>query len=399
MKTAEVSKIGDNRLSLGDMLPGELKMKLSELGERDYRAKQIFSAIHARGVAEINELRQIPSDFRKKLEALFTLRALNEIKVTDSGQFSTKKFLFGLSRDPSVMIETVLISEKGRNTVCVSTQAGCNVGCEFCATARLGFRLNLTAFEIVSQVYEVCRISGMEITNVVYMGMGEPFLNYENMLKSLQMLTHEDGMNLPARRITVSTVGFKGRIRRFADDLTMSENTKMRKVKLALSLHSTDNGIREEIIPTSKKNKLSDLYEEIAYFYRKTGSKVTYEYIHFPGINDLSGDIKRLASLAKMVPSNINIIPFHPIGIELKKPLDSLNSCDRDTKNLLSNDRLNDLIAQLRKRNTVVNLRTSSGVDINAACGQLALAGEIPKANPDQQTDASTDNFRPSGRR
>jgi 23S rRNA (adenine2503-C2)-methyltransferase len=181
---------------------------------------------------------------------------------------------------------------------------------------------------------------------------------------------------LPGRRITVSTVGFKGRIKKFANDISLPENQKIRKVKLALSLHSTDNGIREAIIPTSKNNRLPDLYEELIYFYRTTGNKVTYEYIHFPGINDTKNDIKRLASLAQMIPSNINIIPFHPIGFNLSKPLDELNNLTLDTNKLLSNQKLNDLIASLREKKVVVNLRTSSGVDINAACGQLALAGE-----------------------
>ena len=225
---------------------------------------------------------------------------------------------------------------------------------------------------IRDRVYEVKRLTGIEPTNIVYMGMGEPFLNYDNMLKSLKILTHAKGMGLSSKRITVSTVGFVGKIRKFADDIMLEENKSVKNVKLALSLHSTDNGLRESIIPTSVKNKLSDLYKEISYFYQKTKNKVTYEYIYFEGLNDTDNDIKRLEKLLKMVPSNLNIIPFHPIDFELNKPLDVFN-IKKDKNNLLSNKKLFDFIAKLKNNKVVTNLRSSSGVDINAACGQLAV--------------------------
>jgi 23S rRNA (adenine2503-C2)-methyltransferase len=167
------------------MLPEELVSELASIGEPRFRSVQIFSAIHARGVSSIQELHQLPKSLRDKLSASFIIDPLEHVKITSSGKFDTRKFLFALARDPEVKIETVLISEKGRNTVCVSTQAGCNVGCEFCATARLGFKLNLTAGEICSQVYSVMKLADVEITNVVYMGMGEPFLNYDSSLRSL----------------------------------------------------------------------------------------------------------------------------------------------------------------------------------------------------------------------
>ncbi len=365
-------------VNITDLLPAEIEAELVMMGEPKFRSRQIFSAIHARGVSTFDEMVLLPKVLRQKLKERFTIRALDEIKTTSSEKFNTRKYLFALERDPSVKIETVLISEKGRNTVCVSTQAGCNAGCEFCATGKLGFRKNLSAGEICMQVLEVRRSAGVEITNIVFMGMGEPFLNYPSVVKSLIMLTDPDGMSLPGKRITVSTVGFKGKIRKFADDLTLPGNEKLRNIKLALSLHSTDNGIREAIIPVSKNNRLPDIYEELVYYYRKTGNKITYEYIHFPGINDTVNDVKRLSAISSMVPSNINIIPFHPIGFKLNGPLEKLNAPQSDTKKLLSNQKLNDLIASLKERGVVVNLRTSSGVDINAACGQLALAGEKP---------------------
>ena len=362
--------------NITDLLPAEIEAELALMGEPKFRARQIFSAVNARGVSTFDEMVLLPKSLRQKLKEKFTIKALDEIKTTSSERFNTKKYLFALEREPSIKIETVLISEKGRNTVCVSTQAGCNVGCEFCATGKLGFRKNLSAGEICSQLYEVRKSAGVEITNIVYMGMGEPFLNYQNVFRSLILFTSSEGLSLPGKRITVSTVGFKEKISKFADDITLPGNEKLRNIKLALSLHSTDNGVREAIIPTSKMNRLPDIYEELVYYYRKTGNKVTYEYIHFPGINDTANDVKRLSALSSMVPSNINIIPFHPIGFKLNDPLEKLNDSFADTKKLLSNQRLNHLIASLKERGVVVNLRTSSGVDINAACGQLALAGE-----------------------
>ncbi|MDQ3193890.1 MAG: radical SAM protein, partial [Bacteroidota bacterium] len=277
-------------------------------------------------------------------------------------------------------IEAVLISEKGRDTFCISTQVGCNVGCEFCATGKMGFKKNLDVSLIAAQVYEVIRQTKVTPTNIVFMGMGEPFLNYVNMLKSLKVLTHPDGLALSSKRITVSTVGFTGKIKKFADDLSLEENKSVRNVKLALSLHSTDNGIRESIIPTSVKNSLAEIYKELIYFYQKTNNKITYEYIFFPGLNDTENDVKRIAKISKMVPSNLNIIPFHPIEFELKKPLDIYND-KKDINNLLLNKKLNDFIARLKNEKVVVNLRTSSGVDINAACGQLAVIQDKSNIN------------------
>jgi len=374
----------------------ELLKEIISIKEPEYRAGQIFISLHKKNINSIKDISDIPLQLREKLAESYFIPLLKNIKITDSEQTVTKKFLFEINNSKDNMkinssvgdgatpteavddgkenyfIETVLISENDRETICISTQVGCNVGCEFCATGKMGFRKNLDVGEIIAQVYEVKRLTGIEPTNIVYMGMGEPFLNYDNMLKSLKILTHAKGMGLSSKRITVSTVGFVGKIRKFADDIMLEENKSVKNVKLALSLHSTDNGLRESIIPTSVKNKLSDLYKEISYFYQKTKNKVTYEYIYFEGLNDTDNDIKRLEKLLKMVPSNLNIIPFHPIDFELNKPLDVFN-IKKDKNNLLSNKKLFDFIAKLKNNKVVTNLRSSSGVDINAACGQLAV--------------------------
>lgn len=340
------------------------------LHEPKYRAEQIFVSVHGKNAKRIEDIKGIPFALIKMLEASYCINSVRNLKVTDSLNFNTKKYLF--ETEDKQRIESVLISEKGRNTVCISTQAGCNVGCEFCATGKMGFNKNLEAGEIVSQVYEVKRLSGEEPTNIVYMGMGEPFLNYDNMLKSLKILTNEKGIAIPSRRITVSTVGFKDKIKRFADDILNPENKSVKNVKLALSLHTTDNGLREKLIPSSVKNRLPDIYSELAYFYKTTGNKVTYEYIYFEGLNDTDSDIKRLTRLSKMIPSKINIIPFHPIGFELNEPLNVFKN-KKDIDKLHSDKNLSGFIKKLKAEKVVVNLRNSSGVDIDAACGQLAV--------------------------
>lgn len=360
----------------------ELQEYLIEAKEKKFRAKQIFESIHGKGVTEINDIIGIPGTLKEKLKENFVLTPLQLDKVSESEVYNTKKFLFELPGVGSskvtgnLMIETVLINEGRRHTICVSTQVGCNVGCEFCATGKMGFLKNLDLSQIVSQVYGVIRCTGIIPTNLVFMGMGEPFLNYDNMLKSLKTLTSEYGLQLPSGKITVSTVGFKGKIKKFADDLMHPDNASIKNVKLALSLHSTDNGIREAIIPTSVKNRLPDLYNELSYFYSKTKNKVTYEYIYFDGLNDTENDMNRLEKLSRMIPSNINIIPFHPIDFELGGPLQRYNNpapASKVKSNSLLIDKINHFIAELRARDVVVNLRSSSGVDINAACGQLAV--------------------------
>lgn len=356
----------------------ELEQYMESIGEPKYRAKQVFASLHGRQAASIDELTGIPKELKKKLDESFYVKALERMLTSDSHQYNTKKFLFELpgthakNSDKTLKIETVLISEKDRNTICVSTQVGCNVGCEFCATGKMGFMKNLDSSQVVSQVYEVIRATGIKPTNLVFMGMGEPFLNYDNMLKSLKLLTDKSGLDLSSRKITVSTVGFADKIKKFADDLMLEENKEIKNVKLALSLHSTDNGIREAIIPTSKKNKLSSIYDELVYFYRKTKNKITYEYIFFNGLNNTPEDVKRLEKLSKMIPCNINLIPFHPIEFELRKPLNIFND-PKNTDKVFLNKKLFDFIKELKSRSIVVNLRSSSGVDINAACGQLAV--------------------------
>jgi 23S rRNA (adenine2503-C2)-methyltransferase len=345
----------------------ELERLLVGLKEKRFRATQIFKQLHDKNIFRFEDLKNIPKDLISNLKNGFSIDTLKLIDVKESLLDNTKKFLFETpgSKD---LIESVLIVEKDRNTICVSTQAGCNAGCEFCATGKIGFKKNLSPSEIVSQVYLVSKHIGERPTNIVYMGMGEPFLNYDNLISSLKILTDENGYGISSRKITVSSIGFTGKIKKFTDDLCFINNKKIKNIKFALSLHSTDNGLREKLIPISRKNPLSKIYEELNYFYKNTRNKVTFEYVFFEGLNDTENDIKRLSKITKMFPCNINIIPFHPINFQLNEPLKKFNGKDFS----LSKNKIIDFIDRLKKDGVIVNLRNSSGVDIYAACGQLA---------------------------
>ncbi len=345
----------------------ELEKIIIELGAKRYRATQIFKQIHNFNILRFEDLKSIPKDLILKLEKEFYIGTLKLIDVKESSLDNTKKFLFEIPGSLN-RIESVLIKEKGRKTICISTQVGCNAGCEFCATGKIGFKKNLSPSEIVLQIYLVSRHIGEKPTNIVFMGMGEPFLNYDNIIASLKILTDKNGLNISSKKITVSSIGLVGKIKKFAEDLCLINNKEIRNVKFALSLHTTDNGLRENLIPVSKKNQLSKIYEELNYFYKKTRNKITFEYIYFEGLNDTENDIKRLSKITKMFPCNVNIIPFHPIDFHLNKPLEKFNGMDFS----LSKNKIIDFIEKLKKIGVIVYLRNSSGVDIYAACGQLA---------------------------
>lgn len=348
----------------------ELKAEFRESGIPAYRATQLFEFLHKKNGTDFGNATILPAELRKKLDNEYFIHRHKTSAVSTSKITDTKKFLFTISGE-GVITESVFMKEKGRVTYCISSQAGCNAGCIFCATGYLGLMKNLTAGEIVSQVYEIIHSTETLPTNIVFMGMGEPFLNYGNVLNALKILTSESGRNIPARRITISTIGIKSRIRNFADDLTSPLNKEIKNTKLALSLHSAKDDVREELIPLSAKYGLKEIYKDLIYYYKKTGNKITYEYIFFDGLNSGKDDIKKLIKLSRMLPCNINVIPFHPIknfretGKETDKYLQAENN------SLLKNN-INDFIAELRNNKVPVHVRSSNGIDIEAACGQLA---------------------------
>lgn len=335
--------------------------------ESAFRAKQVYEWLYAQRAQNFSEMTNIPKNLQKALEEKFTIPSLTITHVSESAD-GTKKFLFHLEDDRS--IETVLIpsemsgeaiekSKRPRKTLCVSTQVGCPLDCKFCATASLKLKRNLETSEILLQIFEVERYIGDRITNLVFMGMGEPMLNYDNLVRALRIITDPKIELLGARRVTVSTSGIPGAIRNFAREGL--------NVKLALSLHATTNELRTRLMPINKKYPLEEILPAIEDYYKITGRPVTYEYIVFDELNDSQADAVRLAKIARRVPSRVNIIPFHPI--DFTHPEGFAAELHPAPKQAF--DRF---ISFLKKEGVTVLVRSSSGKDIEAACGQLALA-------------------------
>jgi 23S rRNA (adenine2503-C2)-methyltransferase len=353
----------------------ELQEFVESLGEKKYRAAQLFSWMYARGAQSFDEMTDVSREFRAVLTGKASLGEMEIIRKSVSPKDGTAKFLFRLH--DGLMIESVLIpsEDQGRPndsaetahhstepqqrlTLCISTQVGCPLDCKFCATGTMGFLRNLTAGEIVDQVIQAQRHAPRRITNLVYMGMGEPMLNYDNVMKSVDILTDDRSLNIGARHITISTAGYADRIRQMADE--------RRRVKLALSLHSLDNEKRTRLMPITKKFSVDELVEALEYYYRKTRYRPTFEYIPFDGFNDTEADIKRFVKLSKRIPCKVNIIPFHSIDFTAPSGFGA-------TLKPTPRGRLEQFAQALREANITVMVRSSAGEDIEAACGQLAV--------------------------
>ena len=331
----------------------ELETIFVGMEEQKFRARQVFEWLWKKGARSFEEMSNLSKDLRKTLEAGFCINAIQEDKVQRSldGTIKSRYQLFD-----GHMIESVLIPvpKDKRFTVCVSSQVGCSLTCKFCATGKMKRIRNLNAAEIYDQVVMVNEQSlenfGHPLTNVVFMGMGEPLLAYKEVMKSVEHICSPEGLNMSPRRITVSTAGIAKMIRKLADDGA--------KFNLALSLHAADDIKRNEIMPINEHNHLEVLMDSLEYFYQKTKNKISYEYIAFQNFNDTLVDAANLFKLCNRFPVKVNVIEYNPIdGAEFEKS---------------SEDRI-DLFAQyLRKRNVMITVRRSRGKDIDAACGQLA---------------------------
>ncbi|HEV8537921.1 MAG TPA: 23S rRNA (adenine(2503)-C(2))-methyltransferase RlmN [Bacteroidota bacterium] len=341
----------------------ELEDFALSVGEKRFRGAQLFDWLYAKEASSFDEMSSLSKPLREKLASVACIDSLKLVEEQSSHRDGTTKFLFELS--DGKRIESVLIpprtafDEQKRLTLCVSTQVGCALDCKFCATASMGILRNLTAGEIVDQVLHSQRISKKKITNLVYMGMGEPLMNYEPVMNSVDIIS--TGMDIAPRRITISTAGWAPKIRRMADE--------GRKVKLAVSLHSLDHNARSELMPINRKFPLPELLDSVQYYYRKMKSRVTFEYILFDGWNDRDEDIALLASLSRKIPCKVNIIPFH--GIDFTHPT-GISARLQPTPP----KRMAEFVAKLRKAHVTVFVRSSAGDDIDAACGQLAVRVE-----------------------
>lgn len=331
----------------------QLSEWIESIGEKKFRAKQIWQWIWQKHAISFEEMTNISLDLRQKLSEQYCFRPI-QLDVSQHSSDGTIKCRFQLH--DGAMIESVLIPvpDQDRYTVCVSSQVGCSLACKFCATGQMKRFRNLTSAEIFDQYVIVNEIAEKEyqhpLTNVVYMGMGEPLLNFKETTNSILHLTQPYGLNISPKRITISTAGIAKMIQKLADlDLG---------INLALSLHAADDTKRNEIMPINESNHLEVLMDALNYFYQNTQAKISYEYIAFQDFNDSLEDAKNLSNLSQQFPVTVNIIEYNPIpGVFYEK----------STKDKL------DLFAQyLRKKNVMVTIRRSRGKDIDAACGQLA---------------------------
>ncbi|MBK8808791.1 MAG: 23S rRNA (adenine(2503)-C(2))-methyltransferase RlmN [Bacteroidales bacterium] len=329
----------------------ELEQFLENNGEKKFRAKQIFNWLWKNNVSSFETMNNIPLPTRNLLEKTFTFYPV-KINTQQTSEDGTIKLAFSLA--DGNFAEGVLIPSEDRTTACISSQVGCNLGCKFCATARLGFTRNLTAGEIVDQVIEINKLSLQNyqrpLSNIVFMGMGEPLLNYAHVLFAIKCITAEYGLGMSPRRITVSTAGVAKMIKKLADDEV--------KFNLAISLHSANEEKRDDFMPINKGINLSELSEAIVYFWKKTNTRVTLEYLLLKDYNDSIKAAQELALFCKAFPCKINVIEFNPVeGLEFERS---------------TNERTQKFVEILESKNMIVNIRRSRGKDIDAACGQLA---------------------------
>jgi len=339
------------------LLPEEMEQLVIDMGYPRYRADQILLPLYYKFPKNINDIPQLPKKLREELtKSGYTIGSAKEVHRVVSDDGDVTKLLLDLNDENSV--ETVLmqyapskIGGHPRSTICVSTQIGCAMGCVFCATGQMGFKTNLKAEHIVSQVIHFAGIlqqRGEHVTNLVFMGMGEPMANYDEMIRAIRILTHDRGFGLGQRHITISTIGIVSGIDRLAE-----ENLQ---IGLAISLHAPNNQLRKQLVPTATPNSVEEIIEAGRRYYKKTGRRVTFEYALMAGINDSSEIAEELAILLKGNGSHVNLIPINPTAGNFKRPTqDNVNEFER----ILSDAGVN------------CTVRMEKGTEISAACGQL----------------------------
>ncbi len=315
-----------------------------------FRAKQVEEWLWKKGATSFAEM----TSLSKEMRDLFTVHfVINSVKIHKAERSIDGTIKYSMKLHDNQLVEGVLIPSKKRITACISSQVGCSLDCAFCATGTLKLERNLTAAEIYDQVFilneESISSFGKSLSNIVYMGMGEPLLNYNNMLESIELITTKKGMGMSPKRITVSTAGIAKMVKKLGDDMV--------KFNLAISLHSANDEKRSSLMILNDSVPLQELRDAIRYFYDKTDSRITYEYILFKEVNDSVEDAKELAKFCKVSPCKINLIQYNKVdGMDYEK------SSNKNTETFIS---------YLEEKHLIVNLRKSKGKDINAACGQL----------------------------
>ena len=332
---------------LKSMTLEELTEFVKELGEKPFRAKQLYQWMHEKLAASLDECTNLPKAFREKLAENSTYTSLRTVKMLESGIDGTRKYLFGL--DDGNVIESVLMKYHHGNSVCISSQVGCRMGCRFCASTLDGLVRGLTPSEMLDQIYRITRDTGERAANVVVMGTGEPMDNFDNLLKFIELLTDENGLNISQRNVTVSTCGIVPKMRELAD--------KKLQITLALSLHASSQEKRLELMPVANKYEIHEVIEACRYYFEQTGRRVTFEYSLVGGVNDTDEDVRRLADLIHGMNCHVNLIPVNPI--KERSYVQPDHEAILNFKNRLEKNAIN------------VTIRREMGRDIDGACGQL----------------------------
>jgi 23S rRNA (adenine2503-C2)-methyltransferase len=325
-------------------------------GDKKFRAKQVYDWLWNKSLKNFDDMSNISKETREMLKANFIINHIHVDLMQHSNDGTIKN---AVKLYDSKIVESVLIPTSKRITACVSSQVGCSLDCNFCATARLKRMRNLNAAEIYDQVVAIKEEAetyfNRPLTNIVFMGMGEPLLNYANVIEAIDKITAPEGLGMAARRITLSTVGIPKMIKKMADDEV--------KFNLAISLHSAINETRSRLMPINEVNPLEDLAEALTYWYQKTKRKVTYEYVIWDGINDDEAHARALAKFCKIIPAKVNIIQYNPI--------------DEGEFRQASKEAVEMYVRILEQNGIIAKVRKSRGQDIDAACGQLANKNEV----------------------
>jgi 23S rRNA (adenine2503-C2)-methyltransferase len=351
------------KIDLKSLQLEELREKLGNFGEPSYRAGQITDWLYKKRVESLENMTDLPQELRERLAKLFAFERWEVVRVLGS-QDATLKFLFRLS--DGNLIESVLIpaspalygEESDRRTICISTQVGCAYGCKFCASGLEGFSRNLRANEIVDQILAVERESGEKIDNIVFMGMGEPLANFDNVMTAIRIINAPWGLGIGARHITVSTSGLAPQIRKLANEPL--------QIRLAVSLHGATDDVRDQIMPINRKYNIEALLSACDYYTAHRRQRLTFEYILIAGVNDTEEQADFLAQHARRLSAKVNLIPYNNVeGLRWSRP---------------SRNRQEKFLSILRADGVAATLRREKGHDINAACGQLRLQtkGELP---------------------
>ena len=332
---------------LKSMTLEELTEFVKELGEKPFRAKQLYQWMHVKLAESLDECTNLPKSLKEKLSEYSTYTSLKTVKMLESGIDGTRKYLFGL--DDGNVIESVLMKYHHGNSVCISSQVGCRMGCRFCASTLDGLTRNLRPSEMLDQIYRIQRSTGERVSNVVVMGSGEPMDNYDNLIRFIRLLSDENGLNISQRNITVSTCGIVPKILKLAEEGL--------SITLALSLHAPNDEKRQELMPIANKYSMDEVLDACRNYFDKTGRRITFEYSLVAGVNDSEEDARQLAGRIKGINCHVNLIPVNPI---------KERSYVRSTRQAVENFKI-----KLEKYGINVTIRREMGSDIDGACGQL----------------------------